>query len=66
MIDIGGDDRSWILDVTDSGPGVRAAETERIFERSVRLDSSRSRDRGGFGLGLPIAAKAFDDGRRPS
>ncbi|WP_375483772.1 ATP-binding protein [uncultured Jatrophihabitans sp.] len=48
-----GDD--WHVDVVDSGPGVPAEDRERIFERLVRLDASRSRERGGFGLGLPIA-----------
>ncbi|GAB2460239.1 hypothetical protein GCM10027265_06740 [Jatrophihabitans fulvus] len=48
-------DGHWRVDVTDSGPGVDPADAERIFERLVRLDRSRSRDRGGFGLGLPIA-----------
>ena len=46
---------AWQVDMADSGPGVPAADAERIFERLVRLDSSRSRDSGGFGLGLPIA-----------
>ncbi|KDF02066.1 ATPase [Mycolicibacterium aromaticivorans JS19b1 = JCM 16368] len=41
--------------VSDTGPGVAAAEHERIFERLVRLDAARSRDHGGAGLGLPIA-----------
>jgi two-component system, OmpR family, sensor kinase len=41
--------------VTDAGPGIPAAERERIFERFVRLEPSRSRDSGGTGLGLPIA-----------
>jgi signal transduction histidine kinase len=43
------------VEVTDSGPGVPAAERERIFDRLVRLDQSRSADRGGAGLGLAIA-----------
>lgn len=45
----------WQLDVVDSGRGVPVGDRERIFERLVRLDASRSRNTGGFGLGLPIA-----------
>jgi two-component system OmpR family sensor kinase len=45
----------WQLDVADAGPGVPEPDRERIFDRLVRLDSSRSRHTGGFGLGLPIA-----------
>jgi signal transduction histidine kinase len=48
------DDGWGCLDVTDDGPGVPAAERERIFERFVRLDDSRARADGGSGLGLPI------------
>jgi signal transduction histidine kinase len=45
----------WQLDVVDTGPGVAEPDRERIFDRLVRLDASRSRHSGGFGLGLPIA-----------
>jgi signal transduction histidine kinase len=43
------------VDVYDSGPGVPPSERERIFERLVRLDHSRTADSGGSGLGLAIA-----------
>jgi two-component system OmpR family sensor kinase len=43
------------VEVTDTGPGVPDADRERIFDRLVRLDQSRSQDQGGSGLGLAIA-----------
>jgi len=44
----------WCLCVDDSGPGIPPEERQRVFERFVRLDKSRSSDRGGSGLGLAI------------
>jgi len=44
--------------VEDDGPGIPAEERERIFEPFYRLDRSRDRATGGFGLGLSIARKA--------
>lgn len=43
------------LIVDDDGPGIPSGDRERVFEPFVRLDPSRSRVSGGFGLGLAIS-----------
>ncbi len=43
-----------VIGVADQGPGIPAAELERIFEPFVRVQGTR-RSTGGAGLGLAIA-----------
>ena len=53
--------------ISDQGPGLAEDELRSVFDPFVRLETSRSRETGGAGLGLTIArALAGKDGARVS
>ncbi|MEQ1755744.1 MAG: ATP-binding protein [Micropepsaceae bacterium] len=43
------------IHVDDDGAGIPEEQISRVFEPFVRLEESRNRDTGGYGLGLSIA-----------
>ena len=45
--------------IEDQGPGVPDDVLENIFGEFFRVDTARSRDSGGYGLGLAIARRAL-------
>ncbi|MEM6382484.1 MAG: HAMP domain-containing sensor histidine kinase [Pseudomonadota bacterium] len=53
---------SAVFTIADNGPGIPEAERERVRDRFVRLDKSRSAEGSGLGLALVDAVAAFHDG----
>ncbi|WP_016855219.1 ATP-binding protein [Halomonas smyrnensis] len=58
-IRIHGEPRLVRIDVEDDGPGVPVAKRSEIFKPFARLDDSRARHSGGYGLGLSIVQKVM-------
>lgn len=46
--------------IEDNGPGIAESELGAIFDPFYRIESSRSRDTGGVGLGLSVARSIID------
>ena len=48
------------IDVEDDGKGIPDSERESIFKAFTRIDDSRNRNTGGYGLGLAIVVQFLD------
>lgn len=48
---------SLLFCVEDDGPGIAPAQRDKILQPFVRLDESRCKGHGGFGLGLAIVSR---------
>lgn len=53
-------EKGLIFSVEDDGIGIPVNEQERIFAPFYRMDRSRDRETGGFGLGLAISRRAIE------
>ncbi len=51
------DEQTCRIDVEDDGPGIPEQDWEKVFTAFARLDDSRTRTSGGYGLGLSIVRR---------
>jgi signal transduction histidine kinase len=49
-----------VVRVTDDGVGIPDSDAERVFEPFFRVDRSRSKGTGGYGLGLSICKRIME------
>jgi signal transduction histidine kinase len=62
VVEASGDTESVRLSVSDRGPGVPAGDRERVVQRFVRLEQSRSEPGSGLGLSLASAVAHLHGG----
>ncbi|MGD8923304.1 MAG: ATP-binding protein [Syntrophobacterales bacterium] len=51
---------TFVVSVSDTGPGLSEGDQERIFEEFHQVDASSTRTKGGTGLGLAIAKRIVE------
>jgi signal transduction histidine kinase len=51
---------SFSVTVSDTGPGIRRSEQDRIFQEFHQVDGSNTKKKGGTGLGLAIAKRIVE------
>jgi signal transduction histidine kinase len=54
------DGQAVVVRVSDDGPGIPPGDLARLFEPFFRVDRSRSRSTGGYGLGLSICKRIME------
>ena len=57
---IGKERDTYVLSVEDDGAGIPDGARENIFKAFTRIDDSRNRETGGYGLGLAVVARVAE------
>jgi len=59
-ISIASDNHSVTVQIKDDGISIPEQDLPKIFEPFYRVDRSRSKDTGGYGLGLTLCKKIME------
>ncbi len=59
-VEVTDSDDTFLVSVSDTGPGLSEADQKRIFDEFHQADGSNTREKGGSGLGLSIAKKIVE------
>jgi signal transduction histidine kinase len=59
-IEASGSNSAFSVAVRDSGPGIAAADQEKIFEEFQQADKTQTKSKGGTGLGLAISKRIIE------
>jgi signal transduction histidine kinase len=59
-VDVKSADGSFVVSVSDTGPGIGEKDQENIFEEFRQAQSATTQKKGGTGLGLAIAKRIVE------
>ena len=59
-VEVTASNETFLVSVSDTGPGIPEADQKRIFQEFLQVDGSSTREKGGSGLGLSIAKKIVE------
>lgn len=54
------DDKNYFIKISDTGIGISDEDKEKIFDLFYRVDGSRSRKTGGYGIGLNLVKNIME------
>ena len=58
--DLREDEENYFIDVRDTGVGIRDEDKDKVFDLFYRVDESRNRKSGGYGIGLNLVKNIME------